>query len=230
MRLLNRSISTLKKSKPFYNDYEISSHLYSLSVGKNHFGKAAVENFLSNSYILQPLMDPEIKKIKFDINKNTSQDFVAYIYLRFAKDLIHFPFQGNRTLSLESIKKATKLNSKLKPYRIKRNYNQNFYIDKTRKSPFLPSKDNKNAYEYLKEIFLSPKYVKSLNKIYDQKIYDWANNYTNKTNYHPLKQHYALLAIAKILDDLSLNQELISKGKKNLSFKYKNSRLLDNVN
>ena len=125
------------------------------------------------------------------------------------------PIQGNRTLNIECIKKAIKLNSKLKPYKIKRNYNKNFYIDKKRKSPFLPTKDNENAYDYLKEIFLSSKYIKSLNKIYDNNVYYSANNYTKKTNYHPLKHHYALLAIAIIIDDLTLNKKIMATKMKN---------------
>ena len=86
----------LKRWKNFKNDYEISYDLYSKSLGRNHFGKDALENFMENIYIIQPLMDPEIKKIKFDISNITRHDLIAYIYIRFAHDLIYFPFQGKR--------------------------------------------------------------------------------------------------------------------------------------
>ena len=214
-RCLYRSISLLKNQKKFNNDYEISYSLYSKTVGRNHFGKSALENFLINIYILQPLLDPDIKKIKFDINNKTSHDLIAFIYVRFAHDLINFPFQGNRTLNLESIKKAERLNAKLKRYKIKSNINKNFYIDKHRRiSSFISFLDTTNPYDYLQELFKSPKYFKIINKIYDKNVYNWANEYMNKTNYHPLSQHYALLAIAKTLEYLSINKRYMKKYKK----------------
>ena len=60
-------------------------------------------------------MDPDIKKIKFNINGNLSHDLIAYIYIRFAHELINFPFQGNRTLNSESITKASQLNKNFTP-------------------------------------------------------------------------------------------------------------------
>jgi len=78
-------------------------------VDKNHFGRSALEAFMSNVYIIQPLMDPEIKKIKFKLNNSSPHDLIAYIYTRFANDLVYFPFQGKRILNIDSIRKAKKI-------------------------------------------------------------------------------------------------------------------------
>ena len=67
-----------------------------------------MEGFLENIYILEPIIDPDIQKIKFDINGKFSHDLIACVYFRFSRGLLSFPFQGNRTLSSESIKKASK--------------------------------------------------------------------------------------------------------------------------
>jgi hypothetical protein len=80
--------------------------------------------------------------------------------------LIYFPFEGKRELNKESIKKAEKLNKKLGPYKIKSNYNKNFYIDIKRKCPVPPSKNN-NAKEYLRKLFNSPKFIKTINQLYN---------------------------------------------------------------
>jgi len=207
--IFNRSISFLKNQKIFINDYEISYDIYTKSIGRNHFGKAAFESFMTNSYTIQPLMDPDIKKIKYNINKGQSHDLIAYIMVRFAHDLINFPFQGNRTFDAESIKKAERLNNYTKPYKKKYDYNQNFFIDNKRKSPVNSFVNNNYSYEYLIELFKSSKYINIINKIYDKNVYNWANHYSYKTNYHPLTQHYALLAIAIIFQSLSSKEKLL---------------------
>ena len=205
-RLFNRSISILKEEKNFENDYEISNNLYSKIIGKNHFGKWAYEWFIFNIYIIQPLMDPDIKKIKYQINEESSTDLIAYIYVRFAHDLINFPFQGNRTLNLKTIEKAEKLNINRIPYKIKSDYNPNFFIDSKRVYSNIPSKNKQNPYSLFYNLLNNRKYKKLITQIYDINVYNSANDYMQKVKYHPLGQHFALLSIAKTLNLLSLNK------------------------
>ena len=68
------------------------------------------------------MIDPDIKKIKYDISGNLSHDLIAYIYVRFGHNLIDFPIQGKRYINLESIKKAKIFNNKLNSYKIKSDY------------------------------------------------------------------------------------------------------------
>ena len=206
IRICNRSISLLKKEKKYKNDYEITVDLFSKGCTRHHFGKASLEKFIANQYSLQPLIDPDIKQIKFDINKKSVHDLIAYIYVRFAHDLINFPFEGKRELNPESILKAEKLNRKLQPYKIKSDYNENFYIDIKRKSPVPPSNDKKNTKEYLRDLFKSSKFIHIISQIYDKNVYNWAKEYSKKSNFQPLRHGYGLLAIAKTLEDLSLNK------------------------
>lgn len=209
-KLFNRSISILKEEKNLENDYEISNNLYYKATGRNHFGKSALEDFIANIYTIQPLMDPDIKKIKFEINEESSEDLIAYIYVRFAHNLINFPFQGNRSLKLKSIEKAENLNLKRIPYKIKSNYNPNFYIDNKRVSPSFPTHKTENPYSFFYHLFKKKKYKKLINKIYDINVYRWANEYMKKIKYHPLSQHFALLSIAKTIDFLTSNETKIT--------------------
>ena len=206
IRLLNRSISLIKKKQKFDNDYEISFNLYSYAVGKNHFGKAALEAFLANIYFLQPLMDPDIKKIKYNINCKDSHDLIAYIYIRFAHDLIHFPFQGKRLLNLKSIKNAENLNNKFKQYKIKTNYNIDFFIDLKRTIYSENKRDQVNVNAYLSELFNSNRFIRLIIKKYDKQVYKWAKDYSNKSNYFPFRHEYGLLAIAMTIENLILNK------------------------
>ena len=212
VRLLKRSISFLKRQREFTNDYEISSSLYDKCIGKYHFGKLSLERFTANIFTIQPLMDPDIKKIRFKISSESTHDLIAFIYVRFAHDLIYFPFQGKRILNLKSIKKAENLNKRYKQFFAESGYNKNFYIDNERKSPVPPSKYENNANEFLKELFKSSQYINILNKKYDKYVYNWANIYSNISDYYPLRHHYALLAIAVTLENIGLNKKFFKNS------------------
>ena len=220
-RLYERSVSKLKKEKKYNNDYDISASFYQKGRSANHDGKTALEGFLANIYFIQPLIDSDIKKIKFDISRYSNHDLVAYIYVRLAPDLLNIQFQGNRTLNLESIKKAKRLNKLNKPYKVKFDYNKDFFIDFKRTSPVSESKERKNADLYLKDIFNEPKFFKTIIRFYDLKVYKWAQEYTLKYNYFPLRHLYGLLSIVETIDCLTLNEKYMNKSRKHNFFKEK---------
>jgi hypothetical protein len=216
MKLCYRSIALLKRNKRYNNEHEISADLYYKGRVRHHFGKASLESFFANKYKLYPLIDSDIKQIKFGNSEKSNHDLIAYIFVRFGHDLMYIPFQGRRKLNQKSIKNAEKLNKKLPPYKIKSNYNKKFYIDMKRNYPVSPSKDNNNANEYLKKLFRSSKFINTINQIYDSKVYNWAKQYSKKSHYFPLRHGYGLYAIAKTLEDLSLNKRYFK------NFYYKN--------
>lgn len=119
--------------------------------------------------------------------------------------MIYIPFEGKRELNKESINKAQKLNKKLGPYKIKSNYNENFYIDTKRKCPVPPSKDN-NAKDYLRKIFNSPKFINIINQLYNNNVFNWTKAYSEKTTFYPSRNRYGLFAVAKTLEDISKNK------------------------
>jgi hypothetical protein len=217
LKICYRSMTFLKKNKAYNNDYEITADFYFKGIIRHHFGKAALESFLANIYTLHPLIDPDIKQIKFDMNEKSYHDLIAYIFVRFGNDLINIPFQGKRELNRASIKKAEKLNKKLPPYKIDLDYNKKFYIDIERKYQAHPSKGN-NPKEYLRQLFKSPTFINIINQIYDNNVYNWAKQYSKKSNYFPLRHGYGLYAVVKTLEDISLNKRYF----KNLNSKNDN--------
>lgn len=207
-RLCNRTLNLLKNQRAFEDDYEISSGIYKMGRTGNHFGKASLEGFMANIYFLNPIMDSEIMKIKFNISE-TPHELVAYILIRFAPDLINYQFDNKRILDVKSIKEAEKLKSRIPVYQMKFDYNGNFYIDKKRKSPVPPSNENINVEEYLKILFNSYSFIHDIKKIYDNKIYIWAKEYSKKSNFFPLRHELALFAIALTVELLTLNENYI---------------------
>ena len=221
-RLCNRSINKLKNKNKYVNDYEISSALYFKGRVRNHFGKAAVEGFLSNTYLIQPLIDPDIKKIKINISGKYPHDLIAYIYYRFAKDLIYFPLQGNRILNFKSIKKAEKINKYCKPYKIKMDLNKNYYIDIKRISPVHSSIKSKNVDDYVIGYIKQYNFKKNIKKVYGKEIYQWIIEQGKNTNFFPLRHLYALLAIEITIHYISLNNKLMKqKSNRNKSLSYR---------
>ena len=227
MRLIKRSISFLKDKKTFDDSFDIASTLHCKALGKNHFGKSAIEKFTANIFRLDPLMDPDIKTIKYNINGKTPHDLISYIFIRFGKDLINFPFQGKRKLNIESIKNAKRLNQNSRPYVIKSDYNAKFYIDSERTSPSLSSKNDNDAFLYLTKLCKSSRFVNILNNMYDNNVYNWANKYSIESNYFPLRHYYALLAIVITLENLSLNQKYM-KNSTNIE-NYKSSQIFQDL-
>ena len=225
IRFLIRNIELLKKKKKFNNDYEIASFISKIGLSKYHFGKSALESYIANIYTIQPLMDPELKKIKYNISGANAHDLIAYIYIHFAHDLIHFPIQGNRYLNKESILKALKLNDSLAPYKIKSNFNKNFYIDTKRTTSFETQNEKIKPNEFLKNFFDSKKFSLLINKVYDDNVIHWAKKYSKKRKFFPLRHEYALLAISKTIEFLLLNKKYMNKiGKRyNLKKKFLNS-------
>jgi len=205
-RIFNRSISLLKNIFTLNNDYEKAFFLYSKALGRNHFGKESLEAYMANVYFIEPLLDHDIKRIKYNVSGKFPHDLISYIYIRFASELINFPFQGNRSLNIESIKKAERLNNEFIPYKIKSNYNNNFYIDIKRSISAEPKRDNININDYFNNLSNSIQFIDIINKKYDIKVYNWAKEYIKNSKYFPLRHIYGLLAVAITYKNILLNE------------------------
>ena len=207
MKFFTRILNLSKEGKNYNNDYEITSDFYFKGGTRHHFGKTIVESFMANIYLLHPLMDPEIKKIKYEINGENSHNLIAYIYTRFAKDIINFPIQGKRTLNYQSIVKAYKLNNYSKKFKFKSDLNINFFIDIDRKSPTKWQHENKTEYAHLKDLFATNKYIQNIKNIYNYKAYKLAKKCKqNKTSY-TLTHCFELSTVETIIEYLFLNKK-----------------------
>ena len=211
-RLFQRSLEFLKQKKSYENDFEISADFFYRGSARSHFGTASYESFIANIFYFEPLIDSDIKKLKFNIIDSSPHDVPAYIYVRFAYDLINFPFQGKRILKTESIKKAEKLNKKFRNYEKKKDYEPNFYIDKERKSPASSTtnlKYNGDVDNYINELVKTNKIYYYIHKIYNDSIYNWCIEGIKKKIFFPYRYTYSLLAVAKTLEDISKNQQIL---------------------
>ena len=91
----------------------------------------------------------------------------------------------------------------------KKDLNSNFYIDNKRKCPTSSLNDLNHigdAKTFIKEILNSNRIYYYIHKIYDDSIYKYSIEYLNKSKYNPFRHIYSLLAVAKTLEDISINQ------------------------
>ena len=158
-------------------------------------------------YLIQPLTDPDIKKIKFDIKDPYPHDLIAYIYFRFAYDLLNIQIEGNRFLNPLSVKKAEILNKRNSRYEIKSDLNENFYIDIEKECPVLPSNLDINVENYLKDFFKSYKFYQDIKKYYNDDIYEFGREYALKSDSFSLNYINGFLAIYKTIECLELNEK-----------------------
>ena len=109
----NNTKNVLMKKYHIYesNSKYLSKLLYMNTRSPRHFGGMATLIHCANIYRLQPLLDPEIQKLNFT-NSNCPDGnlFIALLFVRYCPKLLDFKFQGNRSISTETIDYAKKIN------------------------------------------------------------------------------------------------------------------------
>lgn len=95
------------------NSEDIPQYTYQETRCRSHFGKGLYSNFLMNSVIFSPLLDPELRTLQIKTREcSDSQLLIALIFTRYEPDLLTFPFQGKRSISPETIAFAQKINAR----------------------------------------------------------------------------------------------------------------------
>ena len=98
------------------NSVEYPLHLHRETRCRSHFGKAAVEDYFSNLYTFQPLIDPDLRRIRLSEPECLDNNLLmAMIYVRYCPKLLEFKFEGNRSISKNTIAFANQINNKF-PY------------------------------------------------------------------------------------------------------------------
>lgn len=154
--------------------------LYRETRCRYHYGRYAVENFAGNICRIQPLLDPDLRKLNCNIGHLLRQKncFCALVYARYAPDLLNFKIEGGRKIDEKLLKKIKKVNS-LYPY-------------KKRNLSFVSCKDNieKNngslnnevpqfsPYDYFRDMFFSDEFKTEFTKYFSGELYNYI--YENK--------------------------------------------------
>ncbi|OUO50554.1 hypothetical protein B5F76_11440 [Desulfovibrio sp. An276] len=178
---------------------QISKNTYLETRCRNHFGKAAVETFFSNTYTLSPLLDPILFKIpKTTPNCRDENLLIALIFTRYCPELLNFPFEGGRKLNYNTIQYAQKLVKKF-PFHDKNNFvNNDFLFPKTNTTyanNFI-KENNIKLDSQIQIIFNSKKFSNYIHMIYNNDVYYIAKEYSKTIKFYPNQEIIPLIAIS----------------------------------
>lgn len=199
------------------NSIEYPIYLYRENRCRSHFGKAAVEDFFSNQFTLQPLIDPDLRKIR--LHEPECGDYnllMAMIYVRYCPKLLDFKFEGNRSISKNTINFASQINEKF-PYLSKNmnSLNKHFNVITVDSKVSEQIKNNniqvteEHVQKYFKDAFDSVSFRKLFAMYFDEEIYCFAKQSYEKSNYFPLRECFSTLAIGKVIKDIIVSESIM---------------------
>lgn len=183
---------------------DIPRLLYRYGRLRNHFGKLSVEKYLANIYTINPLIDPDIHKLKSSSNCIDHDLIMAVIFIRYYPSLLDIKIEGNRSINSETIDYAKEINEKY-PY-IPKEYsfiseptkddlkNIDMDIEETNEPnpPHHPEK-------VLKEVFTSTYFEKIFTAYFDSQIYYNILKFVEDSNYFPIQYVMGAIAVVKII-------------------------------
>ena len=185
------------------NDFEKkdSPHLlYNQTRSKNHFGKLSAEFVISNLIKLSPLLDVDLHRLKLS-DKGCDDDnlLVALIFARYCPDLLKFKFEKNRFIDEDTISYAFKINAK---YPFKRPEYELISCNESKNNIIHENNTFKkgDAEKFIEKIFFSKSFRKSFELQFSSELYDELVKRYKNSNYFPLENAYAAIAVIKICD------------------------------
>lgn len=190
---------------------DLTRNLYRETRCRTHFGKQAVEAYLSNNIQLQPLLDPELHMLKLsDGNCSDSDLLIAMIFTRYAPELLSFQFEGGRSIKSQTISYAKKI---CELYPIETAVCKSKCITRTINNSYDVKSEgyritSSEVDQYLRSIFMKKMFRKNFESYFDEEIYRTVEEDMKKRKYYPLSNAYPVFAICKMINDANTSKSL----------------------
>ncbi|OUN22669.1 hypothetical protein B5G37_09680 [Pseudoflavonifractor sp. An85] len=201
---------------------DLTLNFYRETRCRMHFGKDLVENYLGGFIKYTPLLDPELHKLK--LNDENCQDknlLMAVIFSRYDKDLLSFPFEGQRKIDESTIEYAQSISQKIPyvPSALTQDQGVNKLCNPSNRLPeeSKPCPESRNqplqsseVSAYVESLFRSDSVQHLFGRMYDPKVYDYIVHEVKTKKYQPLENAYTVLGISKLIQDVAANRSLCS--------------------
>ncbi len=215
LREVDKAYELMKAKSPesLVANIDDPNPIYRETVNRMHFGKICEEFSYCNIYKLEPLVDPDVYRLRKTTPECGDRDLLmAVIFERYCPELLEFEIQGGRSI-LDTTREYAKEINKRYPYIPKEyNYDEGFdvvTIDQGVRECFGGKNVAPGDVDYLiNEMVHSERTRRVFEKYFDAGIYEYALSVTENREYVPLKEGFAVLGIAKTI------YEIEHKGKK----------------
>ena len=198
-----------KLGRPFPEAELIQSH-YRETRCRSHFGTISTMQYPANIINLNPLIDPDLHRLKLRSEKCRDSNLLSAVILgRYAPALLDFEFEGGRAISPETIAYARSLSQKI-PFSSGPESLETDPIPPEK--PFHPepveSVPVSRANEVIKNAFLSPRFRHLFESEYDVTIYEHIVKDCACRSYFPLSLVCVPVGIVKVLRDIAVYETL----------------------
>ena len=212
--ILHRSLTEVKRlysddSAASANDNDVEPFHFETRI-RHHCGEAGIT---ASNLRVQPLLDPLLLELREQGSHSTDKNLLfAIMCVRYGKDLLRFPLEGNRTISRETADYARKICEE-HPYNPKDIDYKNTFPQEAYADPICgntdfwaePDQPKKSTHEDFNNVFnrafLSPTVHELFTSVYDEALYTAIKNQPRHVTWHPYADWHAALAIAKAVYD-----------------------------
>ena len=184
------------------NSKDYARICYKEGRSSNHFGKYIVEDMLTNSFSLSPLLDKEIGMLKLGTAECKDNNLlIAMIYERYCPELLNYPFNAGRTIDPVTRALAKKISDRY-PY-VKKTNNPDFYVGRIRviDKEEVAACDNpalkpEKGIEYMSSVFATNRIRSLFDLNFSDELYRYAKKYMETSKFKPEAKANIVVALA----------------------------------
>ena len=199
---INRKFKGFGRPLATFNDS--ATMLYRETRNRNHFGKGIIEHYYSNAFVLSPLLDADLHRLKLYVSqdKKDKNALYAVLFERYCSKLLDFKFEGNREFTDSTIQNVKAVNRAF-PY-VDKPAEHNVKIDiKDIQMNKIEDDFHGVPAELMRNAFLTTEIKNTFLKNYNEEAYSYISEDSKKRSYFPLRNVFPLLGICKIIKDIS---------------------------
>lgn len=194
------------------NSDDLAPHVYRDTRGSSHFGTEETRNATANIYMLNPLADVGLSRLKLDDENCPDKNLLmAVIFTRYCPDLLKFRFTKNESISPETLKFAEKISAtfprKDSPAKVR---DFSFVSRDPEVSALLernnPPLEMDAPTKFIKSVFDSSATRKLFATCFDEEIYVYAEEYFRRVIYHPLSKCFTVIAAAEVIKHIIISE------------------------
>lgn len=189
---------------------DITLNLFREAENRTHFGNETVESYFANIIYCSPLQDSNLHRLKVTV-PGCDDKILLYtvIFDRYCPKLLEFPFEGGRSIATETVQLAKRLNEKYPKSINSSKRGTTFFKDSdTRKYVDIDNVSSSEIKDFYEKSFISTYIYHRYVSMYSEHTYYLANNRLKNEKFHRFDDVHAVLAICKVLDDVTDNQNV----------------------